>query len=130
MRVLVTGATGFVGGGIVRALLADGHEVHGLVRRPGATSALQRDGVITHAGDMREPATYVPLVGQVDSVVQAAQLSTSGRVTRARAAEARANCLPAVPVWPVPSKVQLLRTRTTVSSSGRPQGSRSPSGQR
>jgi len=87
MRVLVTGATGFVGGGIVRALLADGHEVHGLVRRPGATSALQRDGVITHAGDMREPATYVPLVGQVDSVVQAAQLSTSGRVTRARAAQ-------------------------------------------
>ena len=87
MRVLVTGATGFVGGGIVRALLADGHEVHGLVRRPGATPDLQRDGVITHAGDMREPATYVPLVGQVDSVVQAAQLSTSGRVTRARAAQ-------------------------------------------
>jgi len=58
-----------------------------LVRRPGATPDLQRDGVITHAGDMREPATYVPLVGQVDSVVQAAQLSTSGRVTRARAAQ-------------------------------------------
>jgi len=35
---------------------------------------------------MREPASYVPLVGQVDSVVQAAQLSTAGRVTRARAA--------------------------------------------
>ena len=87
MRVLVTGATGFVGGGIVRALLADGHEVHGLVRDPGAAAVLQRDGVILHAGDMREPATYVPLVGQVDSVVQAAQLSTAGRVTRARAAK-------------------------------------------
>ena len=86
MRVLVTGATGFVGGGIVRALLADGHEVHGLVRDPGAAPGLHRDGVIPHAGDMREPASYVPLVGQVDSVVQAAQLSTAGRVTRARAA--------------------------------------------
>ena len=75
MRVLVTGATGFVGGGIVRALRADGHEVHGLVRDPGTASALHRDGVILHAGDMREPATYVPLVGQVDSVVQAALLA-------------------------------------------------------
>jgi nucleoside-diphosphate-sugar epimerase len=87
MRVLVTGATGFVGGGIVRALLADGHEVHGLVRDVAAAARLETDGVVLHAGDMREPASYVPLVGQVDSVVQAAQLSTSGRVTRARAAE-------------------------------------------
>jgi len=85
MRVLVTGATGFVGGGIVRALLADGHEVHGLVRDVAAAARLERDGVVLHAGDMREPASYVPVVGQVDSVVQAAQLSTSGRVTRARA---------------------------------------------
>jgi len=85
MRVLITGATGFVGGGIVRALLADGHDVHGLVRDTGAAGALGRSGVTLHAGDMREPASYVPLVGQVDAVVQAAQLSTSGRVTRARA---------------------------------------------
>ena len=86
MRVLVTGATGFVGGGIVRALLADGHEVHGLVRDVAAAARLERDGVVLHAGDMREPASYVPVVGQVDSVVQAAQLSTSGRVSRARVA--------------------------------------------
>jgi nucleoside-diphosphate-sugar epimerase len=87
MRVLVTGATGFVGGGIVRALLAEGHEVHGLVRDVSAAARLERDGVVLHAGDMREPASYVPVVGQVDSVVQAAQLSTSGRVTRGRAAQ-------------------------------------------
>src|SRR5215472_5926974 len=85
MRVLVTGATGFVGGGVVRALLADGHEVHGLVRDAAAAGALGEAGVKLHQGDMREPASYVPLVAQVDAVVQAAQLATSGRVTRARA---------------------------------------------
>ena len=85
MRVLVTGATGFVGGSIVRALLADGQQVHGLVRDPGAAAALGRSGVTLHAGDMREPPSYVSLVAQVDAVVQAAQLSTSGRVTKTRA---------------------------------------------
>jgi nucleoside-diphosphate-sugar epimerase len=55
--------------------------------RLAAAGALERDGVALHAGDMREPASYVPLVGQVDAVVQAAQLATSGRVTRARTAQ-------------------------------------------
>jgi nucleoside-diphosphate-sugar epimerase len=85
MRVLVTGATGFVGHGVTSALLEDGHEVHGLVRDPASADSLRQAGVSLHAGDMREPGTYVPLVGQVDAVVQAAQLSTAGRVTRAKA---------------------------------------------
>lgn len=85
MRVLVTGATGFVGGGIVRALVADGHDVHGLVRDVGVAAAAGRIGVKLHQGDMREPESYVALVAQVDAVVQAAQLSTSGRVTKTRA---------------------------------------------
>jgi uncharacterized protein YbjT (DUF2867 family) len=38
--VLVTGATGFVGGGIARRLLADGREVRALSRRPEAATAL------------------------------------------------------------------------------------------
>lgn len=36
MRILITGATGFIGSAIVAALQADGHEVLGVTRRAGA----------------------------------------------------------------------------------------------
>ena len=55
--VLVTGATGFVGGGIARRLLADGREVRALSRRPEAATALQALGVDVVAGDVLAPET-------------------------------------------------------------------------
>ena len=39
MRTLVTGASGFIGGVVCRDLLAQGHEVMALVRRPGSEPA-------------------------------------------------------------------------------------------
>jgi len=36
MRILVTGVTGYIGGRLVPRLLEDGHELHGLARRPPA----------------------------------------------------------------------------------------------
>lgn len=84
MRVLVTGATGFVGSAVVRALRADGHEVTGLVRDPARAGALTATGARPVQGDMREPAGYVPLVEGVDAVVHAAQLAVPGRLTPAR----------------------------------------------
>lgn len=63
MRVLVTGATGFIGSSVSRTLLAEGHEVVGLVRDPARAADLATAGVSLHRGDMREPGGYVPLVG-------------------------------------------------------------------
>ena len=51
-RVLVTGATGFVGGGITRRLLAHGREVRALSRRPDAATALRALGVEVVPGDV------------------------------------------------------------------------------
>ncbi|QXJ20462.1 UDP-glucose 4-epimerase [Actinomadura graeca] len=52
MRVLVTGAAGFVGYAVGRRLAAAGHEVDGLVRRPDARLP---DGVRPVHGDLLDP---------------------------------------------------------------------------
>ncbi len=58
MRVLVTGATGFVGRRLVARLLEDGIEVRCLVRDPGSEAAtgLAEAGAEIVAGDVTRPA--------------------------------------------------------------------------
>lgn len=58
MRVLVTGATGFVGRRLVPALIDRGHEVVSLVRDAGRYDA--PDGASVVEGDLLEPETLPP----------------------------------------------------------------------
>ena len=53
MRILVTGAAGFVGYAVAARLAADGHDVTGMARSPH--TALPA-GVARHIGDIRDPA--------------------------------------------------------------------------
>lgn len=87
MRVLVTGATGFVGGAAVRALLAAGYTVTGLVRDNKKAAALEALGMKVAVGDMLEPQSFVPLVADADAVIQAAQYGVTGHVTRNKVAQ-------------------------------------------
>src|SRR6267142_117852 len=53
MKVFLTGATGFVGGHLLRRLISDGHTVRALVRAGGAKPAFP-PGIETVAGDVVE----------------------------------------------------------------------------
>jgi nucleoside-diphosphate-sugar epimerase len=82
MRVLVTGASGFIGSAVVRALLGAGREVLGLVRSRQRGRALESWGASLALGDMLRPDSYQPLAADVDAVIHAAQQRFSGRWTR------------------------------------------------
>ncbi len=72
MRVLVTGASGFIGSAIVQELLANGHEVKGLVRSSEAAAALRQQGVEAIQGSIENTAVLRQAGRQVDGVVHTA----------------------------------------------------------
>lgn len=71
-KYFVTGATGFIGGEIVKQLIGRGHKVVALVRSPHKAGMLKALGVDIHAGDITDRETLkVPMTG-VDGVFHAA----------------------------------------------------------
>ncbi len=72
MRVLLTGATGFIGREIQHQLLRRGHTVRAVVRRPAALGIAE--GLEAIAGDFstdREAGAWAPRLEGVDAVVNA-----------------------------------------------------------
>jgi nucleoside-diphosphate-sugar epimerase len=75
VRVLVTGATGFTGGHLARALAAAGHQVRALVR---GDCRLHQDlstaGIELAPGDLRDPGSLAAAVAGVDVVYHIAAI--------------------------------------------------------
>lgn len=74
MRVLVTGATGFTGGHLARALAARGHDVRALVRDIDRARDVATAGITLVAGDLRDPSSLAAAVAGVDVVYQIAAM--------------------------------------------------------
>ncbi len=71
-RYFVTGATGFIGGEIVKQLIGRGHTVVALVRSPSKAGMLKALGVEIHAGDITERETLRAPMAGVDGVFHVA----------------------------------------------------------
>lgn len=72
MRVLVTGATGFIGSHLVDRLLERGDTVRALVRPSSDVSYLEERGVELVRGDITDPASLPAAVDGIEAVYHAA----------------------------------------------------------
>src|SRR5262245_41105033 len=72
MRVLVLGATGFIGGQIARALVEHGYAVRALRRARSSTLALEGLPVEFAYGDLRDPSALLAAMRGVEAVFHAA----------------------------------------------------------
>lgn len=78
-RVVVTGATGFVGSHLCEALLARGARVVGAVRDPAKGAWLEALGVQLVHADLGDEASLVRAFAGADAVIANAALSVRGR---------------------------------------------------
>jgi nucleoside-diphosphate-sugar epimerase len=74
MKILVTGATGFIGSAVARKLSQQGHEVVALSRSGAAAAKLQAAGLRPIAGDFANPASLAAPAAEVDAVVSTASI--------------------------------------------------------
>lgn len=69
MRVLLTGATGYVGSYVLRHLLQHDHTPRCLVRSSASDLAVQDDDIELARGDVTDPATLDDAVADCDAVI-------------------------------------------------------------
>ncbi|MEO3785527.1 NAD-dependent epimerase/dehydratase family protein [Actinocorallia sp. B10E7] len=72
MNIFLTGATGYIGSGVLSALVQAGHSVTALVRDEKKAEAVRRDGVTPVVADMRDRDVVRRLAVEADAVIATA----------------------------------------------------------
>ncbi len=76
--ILVVGATGLLGGAIVRRLVGHREKVRALVRDSSAAEALREVGVETMSGDLKDPSSLSPACEGVSTLITTANSAGRG----------------------------------------------------
>ncbi|AXX32750.1 SDR family oxidoreductase [Actinosynnema pretiosum subsp. pretiosum] len=90
MRVLVTGASGWIGRAVVPELIAAGHEVTGLARSDASAAAVEAAGARVLRGDLTDLAVLRAGAEAADGVVHLAFVHDFTRFTEAVEIDAKA----------------------------------------
>ena len=95
MRILVTGATGFVGGALVRRLLADRHRVIAAGRDAVELNRLYPDceTVVMDYGKISQPDEWLADLQDVDAVINCAGIMGDSTAARSETVNTRGPCL-------------------------------------
>jgi nucleoside-diphosphate-sugar epimerase len=78
MNILVTGATGYIGGAVAHALVRAGHDVSGLARSGASADRLRRAGLSAVAGDFADATSLAAATADVDAIVSTASVGSLG----------------------------------------------------
>jgi uncharacterized protein YbjT (DUF2867 family) len=89
--ILVTGATGYIGGRLARQLLAEGHTVRAMARDPRRLAALGRAGVECVAGDVLDAPSLTSALRGIDVAYYLIHSMGDGRDFEARDRQAATN---------------------------------------
>jgi nucleoside-diphosphate-sugar epimerase len=74
MRVVVIGATGYVGSGVARAFVKHGHSVHGLARSSANRDTLRLAGITPVDADISDASSLPGILEPYDIIVMAASV--------------------------------------------------------
>ena len=77
MKVLVTGATGYIGRAAVEALQKAGHQVTGLVRSPEKARELERLGASPLVGDLHQTELIAEAARAADATIHTANTNAA-----------------------------------------------------
>lgn len=80
MKILVTGATGYIGGSVAERLTELGHRVSGLVRNEEKADFLKARGVHPVMGELSDREILLDASSRVDAVINAASSDHRGAV--------------------------------------------------
>ncbi|GAA3316159.1 NAD-dependent epimerase/dehydratase family protein [Arthrobacter ramosus] len=81
MKVLVNGASGYIGRAVVRGLLDAGHEVLGGARGEVAAKTLRARGLETVYADLNDTQSLISATSNVDAVIETASADHSASTT-------------------------------------------------